>query len=115
MHDASLPAPSICKFAGVRCPGDKRCLITACSKCQSQPAVVSNASIIDVMRRVNCVATEFEGDRSLKTLTKFIKEVAVIPYELKKKSDVDDDESEATTTAEATTASDDTGSKMDEL
>lgn len=32
---------------------------------------------------------EFDGERTLKALTKFIKEHAVIPYELKKKSDMD--------------------------
>lgn len=36
-----------------------------------------------------CAVIDFEGDRTLKALTKFIKEHAVIPYELKKKADAE--------------------------
>lgn len=42
----------------------------------------------------NCAGVEFDGERTLKALTKFIKEHAVIPYELKKKADVDGSEAE---------------------
>jgi hypothetical protein len=41
-----------------------------------------------------CAAITFEGDRSLKALTKFIKEHAVVPYELKKKPTVEDSSSQ---------------------
>lgn len=51
---------------------------------------------------------DFEGDRSLKALTKFIKEHAVIPYELKKKADVEsaDAESDASEAPEPSDAKD---------
>lgn len=50
---------------------------------------------------------DFEGERTLKALTKFIKEHAVIPYELKKKADSDSADAEP---AEADETSDPAGS-----
>lgn len=40
-----------------------------------------------------CAAIKYEGERTLKALTKFIKEHAVIPYELKKKPTAEDSSS----------------------
>lgn len=40
-----------------------------------------------------CAAIPYEGERTLKALTKFIKEHAVVPYELKKKPSAEDSSS----------------------
>ena len=37
-------------------------------------------------------AVPFEGERTLKDLTKFIKETATVPYELKKKASDEEEE-----------------------
>ena len=55
----------------------------------------------------SCAVIDFEGERTLKALTKFIKEHAVIPYELKKKADSDSADAEP---AEADETSDPTES-----
>lgn len=65
-------------------------------------------TLIFVPAKEEAEIIDFEGDRTVKALTKFIKEHAVIPYELKKKADAESSETDADadTDTEAEEASD---------